>query len=90
MALALEPKILLLDEPTAGLSAAEVGPIVEMIRSLHREMTVLIIEHDMDVAFQVAEKILVFHHGEKLAEGTTEEIRINPEVRRIYLGRQAR
>ena len=44
----------------------------------------------MDVAFQVAEKILVFHHGEKLAEGTTEEIRINPEVRRIYLGRQAR
>ena len=90
MALALEPKILLLDEPTAGLSAAEVGPIVEMIRSLHRAMTVLIIEHDMDVAFQVAEKILVFHHGEKLAEGTTEEIRINPEVRRIYLGRQAR
>jgi branched-chain amino acid transport system ATP-binding protein len=90
MALALQPKILLLDEPTAGLSTAEVGPIVRMIHSLPREITILIIEHDMDVAFEVAERILVFNHGEKLAEGIREEIRVNPDVRKIYLGRQAR
>ncbi len=89
MALALEPRPLLLDEPTAGLSAAEVAAIVRMIRGLDRNITLLIIEHDMDVAFEVAEKIMVFHYGEKLAEGSTDEIRANPEVRRIYLGRAA-
>lgn len=88
MALALRPRILLLDEPTAGLSPAEVGPIIRIIRSLSRDITVLIIEHDMDVAFQVAERIMVFHHGEMLTQGSAEHIRQNPEVRKIYLGRR--
>ena len=87
LALALRPRLLLLDEPTAGLSAAESAAIVRMIHALDRNITLLIIEHDMDVAFEVAEKVIVFHFGEKLAEGTTEEIRANPDVRRIYLGR---
>ncbi len=87
LALALRPRLLLLDEPTAGLSAAESAAIVRMIHALDRNITLLIIEHDMDVAFEVAEKVMVFHFGEKLAEGTTEEIRANPDVRRIYLGR---
>ena len=87
MALALRPRLLLLDEPTAGLSTAEVGSMVRLMRSLARDITVLIIEHDMDVAFEVAEHIMVLHHGEKLAEGGVAEIRANPEVRRIYLGR---
>ncbi len=89
LALALRPRLLLLDEPTAGLSAAESAAIVRMIHALDRDITLLIIEHDMDVAFEVAEKVMVFHFGEMLAEGSTEEIRANPDVRRIYLGRAA-
>lgn len=87
MAVALRPRLLLLDEPTAGLSVVEGASIVNLIRSLDSEITLLIIEHDMDVAFEVADKIIVFHQGEKLAEGTKSEIRANSEVRRIYLGR---
>ena len=86
LALALRPRLLLLDEPTAGLSAAESAAIVRMIHALDRNITLLIIEHDMDVALEVAEKVIVFHFGEKLAEGTTAEIRANPDVQRIYLG----
>ena len=87
MAVALEPQLLLLDEPTAGLSAAESASITQLIRALDDRMTLLIIEHDMDVAFEVADKIMVFHYGEQLAEGTAEEIRKNEQVRQIYLGR---
>ncbi|MFP6731070.1 MAG: branched-chain amino acid ABC transporter ATP-binding protein/permease [Alphaproteobacteria bacterium] len=90
LALALRPRILLLDEPTAGLSVAESAAVVRMIHALDRNITLLIIEHDMDVAFEVADKVMVFHFGEKLAEGTTGEIRANPDVRRIYLGRSGR
>jgi branched-chain amino acid transport system ATP-binding protein len=86
LALAGSPKLLLLDEPTAGLSPAETRVIVGIIRSLDPAITVLLIEHDMDVAFEVAERITVLHFGKVLAEGTREEIRANPEVQSIYLG----
>ena len=84
--MAVQPKVLLLDEPTAGLSAAEVVRVVGMVRSLPREMTILMIEHDMDVAFELADRITVLHQGRLIAEGDVEAIRNNPQVTEIYLG----
>jgi branched-chain amino acid transport system ATP-binding protein len=86
LAMAIQPKVLLLDEPTAGLSAAEVVRVVGMIRSLSREITILMIEHDMDVAFDVADRITVLHQGRLVAEGDVEAIRNHPQVKEIYLG----
>ena len=86
LAMAMQPKVLLLDEPTAGLSAAEVVRVVGMIRSLSREITILMIEHDMDVAFDVADRITVLHQGRLVAEGDVEAIRNHPQVKEIYLG----
>ncbi len=86
LAMAGKPKVLLLDEPTAGLSAAEVVRVVGMVHSLPQDMTILMIEHDMDVAFDLADKITVMHQGGVIAEGTTEEIRHHPKVTEIYLG----
>jgi ABC-type branched-subunit amino acid transport system permease subunit/ABC-type branched-subunit amino acid transport system ATPase component len=88
MAVAMAPKMLLLDEPAAGLSKAETGPIVETLQKLDRSITVLLVEHDMDVAFAVADRIIVFNHGELVAEGSPAQVRLNPEVNRIYLGRR--
>ena len=86
LAMACEPRVLLLDEPTAGLSAAEVVRVVGMIGDLPKEMTVLMIEHDMDVAFDLADRIAVLHQGRLIAEGTPDEIRGHPQVTEIYLG----
>jgi branched-chain amino acid transport system ATP-binding protein len=86
LALASRPKILLLDEPTQGLSTAETALVVPMVRSLDPSTTVLFIEHDMDVAFQMADKITVLYYGSVLAEGTEGEIRGNPNVAEVYLG----
>jgi branched-chain amino acid transport system ATP-binding protein len=86
LAMAAQPKILLLDEPTAGLSAAEVVRVVGMVRSLPRDITILMIEHDMDVAFDLADQITVLHQGRLIAEGGVEAIRNNPHVTEIYLG----
>lgn len=86
LALASRPKILLLDEPTQGLSTAETALVVPMVRSLESSTTVLFIEHDMDVAFQMADRITVLYYGSVLAEGTEEEIRGNPNVAEVYLG----
>ena len=86
MALASEPKVLLLDEPAAGLSVAETRPMIELIGSLDPALTLLIIEHDMDVAFEVATEITVLHNGQILAHGTRDEIRRNSSVRDVYLG----
>lgn len=86
LALAGRPRVLLLDEPTAGLSPAETHAVTRMIRGLDPRITVLLIEHDMDVAFQVAQRITVLHFGRVLAEGTVEEVRANPDVQAIYLG----
>ena len=86
LAMAGAPKVLLLDEPTAGLSAAEVVRVVGMIGDLPADMTVLMIEHDMDVAFDIADRIAVLHQGCLIAEGTPDEIRGHPQVTEIYLG----
>jgi branched-chain amino acid transport system ATP-binding protein len=86
LALAVEPKVLLLDEPTAGLSAAEVVRVVGMIRSLPKDITILVIEHDMDVAFDLADRITVLHQGRLVVEGDVESVRNDPRVTEIYLG----
>jgi len=87
MALTSKPKVLLLDEPTAGLSRAETSSMVELIKSLDPKLTVLLIEHDMDVAFEIADEITVLSNGQILTRGTREEIQANSAVRQIYLGR---
>ena len=86
LALASRPSLLLLDEPTAGLARAEVARIVALLQTLPREITVLFIEHDMDVAFALAETVTVLSQGQKIAEGPLEEIRANKLVQEIYLG----
>ena len=86
-ALATEPKLLLLDEPAAGLNIYETGLIAELIRTLRSwGITILVVEHDMSLIMDVAEEIVVLNYGEKLAEGKPEEIQRNPEVIRTYLG----
>lgn len=86
LALVGAPAVLLLDEPTAGLSAAEVVRVVDMIRLLPRDMTVLMIEHDMDTAFSIADRVTVMNQGRVVVEGDVAAIRANPEVAAIYLG----
>ena len=89
--LAHEPRILLLDEPMAGLSVAERGFMTELIMSLKPEITVVIIEHDIDVAFNIADQVTVLHHGAIIAEGSPEQIENNREVQQIYtLSRQSK
>jgi branched-chain amino acid transport system ATP-binding protein len=87
MALAGKTRILLLDEPTAGMSPAETEALTSLILRLDRQMTLIIIEHDMDVAFQLAHRMLVLHHGSVFAQGSPEMVRGNPGVRDIYLGK---
>ncbi len=91
IALASEPKLLLLDEPTAGMSPQETTNAITFIEKIVRErgLTLLFTEHDMDVVFSIAEKITVLHQGQVLAEGTPAEVRSNPEVQRVYLGETA-
>jgi branched-chain amino acid transport system ATP-binding protein len=86
LAMAVRPRVLLLDEPTAGLSAAEVVRVVGMVRTLPKDMTILMIEHDMDVAFDLADRITVLHQGGLIAEGDVAAIRNDPQVTAIYLG----
>jgi branched-chain amino acid transport system ATP-binding protein len=86
LALVSNPRVLLLDEPTAGLSPAESATMTELIHKLDSRMTILIIEHDMDVALQVAESITVFHEGRVFEEGDTDAIRGSERVQEIYFG----
>jgi branched-chain amino acid transport system ATP-binding protein len=86
IALAGEPKLLLLDEPTAGMSLAETTSSVATIASLPRELTILIIEHNMDTIFALADRITVLDHGQVLADGTPAAVRADPQVRSVYLG----
>jgi len=86
LALATKPHFLLLDEPTAGLSAAETALMISIVKRLPSDITIVLIEHDMDVAFEIADKITVLHFGSILAEGPLEQIRGNPKVSEIYLG----
>ena len=86
LALAGAPRLLLLDEPTAGLSPAESRHMAQLLGTLDASMTVLIIEHDMDIALEVARHVTVLHYGRVIADGTREAIRAHPLVREIYLG----
>lgn len=86
LALASEPQVLLLDEPTAGMSPAETTEMTGLIESLPETLTILIIEHDMDVIFNLAQRITVLHYGQIISEGTPQEIRADQEVQEIYLG----
>ncbi|MFQ5409127.1 MAG: ABC transporter ATP-binding protein [Anaerolineales bacterium] len=86
LALATQPTVLLLDEPTAGMSPMETADMVKLIGDLTRDLTILIVEHDMDVVFSLADKITVLHYGQVLAEGAPEQVRDDPTVQEIYLG----
>ena len=86
MALAQTPRVLLLDEPFAGLSTDERRDVLRLVTSIPRDVTIVMIEHDMDVALDFAERITVLHFGEVVVEGTRVEVVAHPRTREIYLG----
>jgi len=86
MALAQKPKVLLLDEPLAGLSREERGAVKGLIATIPREVTVVMIEHDMDTALDMAERITVLHYGSVIVEGTRAEVVADPKTKEVYLG----
>src|SRR3954466_5817505 len=85
IALATEPQLLCLDEPTAGMSAAETHDTIQLVRNISKNLTILIVEHDMPLVMDLADRITVFHYGEVLAEGPPAEIQNNPRVLEVYL-----
>jgi branched-chain amino acid transport system ATP-binding protein len=85
IALATEPQLLCLDEPTAGMSAAETNDIMQLVRRVAKHHTILVVEHDMQLVMELADRITVLHYGEILAEGTPAEIQKNPRVLEVYL-----
>jgi len=85
IALATEPQLLCLDEPTAGMSVSETRTTVELVRRIAKDLTVVIVEHDMEVVMGLAKTITVLHYGEVLAEGTPAQIQANPRVQEVYL-----
>ena len=91
IALASDPMVLLLDEPTAGMSASETHETMRLLQRIagERGLTLLFTEHDIEVVFAIAEKIAVLHQGRVIAKGGPEEVRSDPEVRRVYLGGHA-
>jgi branched-chain amino acid transport system permease protein len=86
LALTSRPSVLLLDEPLAGLSPTEREGVKQLIRKLSKGRTIILVEHDMDAVFELAERITVLHEGRKLAEGTPKEISNDPRVKEAYLG----
>lgn len=89
MVVVREPRIILLDEPSAGMSAEETNRTAELIREVNRTTTMIVVEHDMQFIRQIAKKVTVFHQGQILAEAGVEQILRDPVVRDIYLGKQA-
>ncbi len=85
IALATEPELLCLDEPTAGMSVSETHATAELVRRIASNLTILIVEHDMEVVMGLADRVTVFHYGEVLAEGTPAEIQANARVQEVYL-----
>ncbi|BAZ43372.1 putative branched chain amino acid ABC transporter, ATP-binding subunit [Chondrocystis sp. NIES-4102] len=88
MVIAQDPQVVLLDEPTAGMTPEETHATGEIIKTLAQNHAVVAIEHDMDFVKQIAERIIVLHQGAKLAEGSVQEIQDNPKVIEVYLGRE--
>ena len=88
IALATEPELLLMDEPTAGLTPGETLGIMELIRAISKGLTIILVAHDMDVVMKVSDRVTVLHQGKILAEGKPGEIQKNEEVQRVYLGGQ--
>lgn len=86
IAFAGKPRVVLLDEPTSGMSPAETADMTSLLSRLEREQTLVIIEHDMDVVFAIADRITVLHLGEVIARGAPDEVRENPRVQDVYLG----
>jgi branched-chain amino acid transport system ATP-binding protein len=89
MGLAAQPKFLLLDEPMAGMSAQESAAVIELLKGLKGSYTILLVEHDMDAVFALADRISVMVYGKVMFTGTPDEIRNHPEVRTVYLGEEA-
>jgi len=87
VALAQRPRVLLLDEPTAGMSPLETARITELIAGLDRALTILIVEHDMDVVFRLADRVTVLHEGRVIADGTAADVRGDVRVHDVYLGK---
>ena len=85
IALATEPALLCLDEPTAGMSAAETHDTMQLVRRISKNLTILIVEHDMQVVMELCDRITVLHYGQILADGTPGEIQNNPKVLEVYL-----
>jgi branched-chain amino acid transport system ATP-binding protein len=85
IALATEPTLLLLDEPTAGMSAAETHETMQLVKRIAKNLTILIVEHDMKVVMELCHRITVLNYGEILADGTPQEIQNNPRVQEVYL-----
>jgi len=86
LALAGRPRVLLLDEPCAGLSPAESNMMAELLRRLDPSITVIMIEHDMDIALEICQHVTVLHYGRVIADGLRDDVKANPMVREIYLG----
>jgi branched-chain amino acid transport system ATP-binding protein len=86
VALATSPRLLMLDEPTAGMSPEETQRMTRVLEALPRDVTLLIIEHDMDVVGSLADRVTVLHYGEVLTEGTFAEVKADPRVYEVYLG----
>ena len=87
MARAVSPTLMMLDEPASGLSRGERVALVDLLLQLDRSITLILIEHDMDVALRVAERVTMMHDGRVIVEGTPDEIRANETVHDLYLGR---
>ena len=88
IALACHPELLLLDEPTAGMTEEETEQMMELINEISKDLTIVLVEHDMKFVMTLSKKITVLHEGKVLAEGPPEEIRNNEDVQRVYLGKE--